>query len=85
MWLKNKKGDISITLLVVMILVLCASSLLIFLMTQSSYERDMSQIMVVPYTYSAERAFEFFLHSLAVEIVENDPAITPQSFLKELR
>jgi len=83
--IKNKKGDIAITLLVVMILVLCLAAAFIFITKQYSYEQDMKQIKILPQTYALEDSFKFYIYNLARKTVNNNPNIDKSQFLEEFK
>jgi len=82
---KNKKADLPITLLVVLVLMLCILASFTFLTKQNSYERNMQQVKVIPATYANEEAFIFYINSLAQNIIKENPTIKPSDFVDALQ
>ena len=82
---KNKRADLPITLLVVLVLILCVTAAFIFLTKQNSYERNMQQVRVIPATYANEEAFIFYIKNLAEGIIKDNPNIDSQSFINSFQ
>lgn len=82
---KNKKADLPITLLVVLVLMLCILASFTFLTVQNSYERNMQQVRVIPSTYAQEEAFIFYIKNIAYNIIRENPAISPENFVDSLQ
>jgi len=83
--MKNKKADVSITLLVLMTVVLCAASLVILVFSNINIEKKISNINVVNEFYSERQIFEFYLYSLAYSIFLENPSKTPEQFITKFK
>jgi uncharacterized protein (UPF0333 family) len=87
--LKNKKGDISVTLLVLLTVTLCISSIFIFFYYDRSTLEDISGFNSIS-VYSNEKIiYDYYLKSIAQNSIkylqEQNIAITPQNFLTEFK
>ena len=82
---RSKRGDLPITLLVVMTLALCVISSFVFLTTQNSYEKGMQQVRVIPATYANEEAFMFYIKNLAQGVMVANPQLDEKAFIKNFQ
>ena len=82
---RSKRADVSITLLVVMVLVLCVSASFIFLTKQSSYERDMSQVNIMSETYSNEGRFILYFRTLIESVLTENSDLDSKTFIDKLQ
>lgn len=78
---QNKKADIAITLLVVLVFFLCITAAFIFLTKQSNYDRDMKQFQAISGTDAREEAFIFYLKTIAENIIKSDSNINAKTFI----
>jgi hypothetical protein len=85
---RSKKADISVTLLVVMTLLLCIASLIIFLTQQNSVESKIVNVGIVSDAYAKETSFEYYLYNVAKlsskEVFSGDNLAKEDDVLKNL-
>ena len=76
----SKKADVSVVLLVFMVVVLCGASLFIFLISNNSSQKQISNVGFVSEAYSEGVVFEYYLYNLAREIILKKSSLTSVFF-----
>ena len=82
---KNRKADISITLLVVMVLVVCIVALFKFYLAGSYSGSTLDDYKEVTYHYAEYEVAKLYLQNMALDIVAANPSITADNFKEEFK
>jgi hypothetical protein len=74
-FLKSKRADISILLLVVMTVVLCSASLFIFYLSEEGLKKDVTESSIIPQFYAENELFKinaYYLAKITVSELEKE-------------
>ncbi len=77
--IKNRRGDIAVTLLVIMTVIMCGAAFYSFSMYDSSVEKSVGDFNNLGNFYDSSRNFEFYLYNLAKLSATN----TGEDFVKK--